>query len=288
MSDSISEALSVRFINLNGWASIGILLLMVSFFIYNTLQIGFYFVILLAFAILFNFIDSKPIYFAFLNTTFKIAKVSNNEKNIVVDIYGKKMDFSTHRKLRISLKILAVICLHIISVVFVDGCILSTSILSEDAKCPSLSETICFHSELYARLNTKQFFCPPDEPLASANLTTGTVICYTWMIKYQGVGSVLNQLGICSSILMLLGLTFKCLYTLAHWKIWGTLLTIALGLALITVLCVFTALLPTAISFLAFVLAMATIVLLVNAVALAHLVRRLGKGTVPVRRDLES
>lgn len=261
---------------------------MVSFFIYNALQIGFYFVILFASAILFNLIDSKPIYFAFLHATFKIAKVSNDEKNIVVDIYGKKMDFSTHRKLRISLKILAVGCLHIISVVFVDGCILSTTILSEGAKCPSLSETVCFHSDRYARLNTKQIFCQPDEPLASANLTAGAVICYTWMIKYQGIGSVLNQLGICSSILMLLGLTFKGLYTLAHWKIWGTVLTIALGLTLITVLCVFYILLPTAISFLAFILATATVALLVNALALAHLVRRLGRETLSVHRDLES
>jgi hypothetical protein len=279
--------LSARSIHPNCRASIGIRVLMNLFYIYNAIQIGFYLVLLVAFTLIIHFIDSKPMYFAFLRNTFRIGTLSNDEKNIVLDIYGKKMDFSTHRRLRISLRVLTVVSLHIISVIFIDGCMLSTTILSERAKCPSLSETKCFHSQLHARFNVKEFFCLPDEPLASMNLTAGTVICYTWMIKYQGIGSILGQLGVCSSILTLLGLTFKGLYTLANWKIWGKLLTVALGLALIVLTCVFSVFLPTAISFLAFVLAMATVVLLVNALALGHLVRRLGKTTLSAHRDLE-
>ena len=252
---------------------------MTSFYIHNTIQIGIYLVALLATIVYFNWIDTKPVYFAFLRATFKIRKVSNDEKNVVLDIYGRKMSYSEHRKLRIFLKILVVISLHIISVVFVDGCILSTIALVPTSSCPSSPATTCFHSDRDSKFNAQEFYCPPDQPISTTNITVGLVICYTLMIRSQSIASILGELGVCTSILTLLGLTFKALYLLAYWKIWGTLLTIGLGLTLITGLVLFCVLLPTFISFLAFVLAVATVVLLINAVLLVHLVRRLGQAT---------
>jgi hypothetical protein len=176
------------------------------------IQVG----LIIIYAIIFAILGLKSSYFSFISLMFGIYKVSNNDKVIMLDMYGTRVNFSAHRRFRIALRLLVLVCCFIISVVFVDGCILSTEVLAPNGICPTASPTDCFYYESHLIVNGRPFECPPSEPISTTNVTAETIVCHTWMITSQTVISILNQLGICSSILPLLGMFFKCLFYLAH------------------------------------------------------------------------
>jgi hypothetical protein len=183
------------------------------------------------------------------------------------------MNFSTNKKLRITLKVLILLCFSIITLIFVDRCILSRDYIALNAMCPMTSATNCFYYESALDFMSKSFYCPPNEPISATNITAELVLCFTWEIKSQTVISVLSQMGICSSILCLLGLFFKSLYHLASYQYWGTLLTIALGLAMIIVPIILWLVFRIAISFILFMIIFTAVLLLLNAFFLVRIVK---------------
>lgn len=208
---------------------------MISYLEYNGILMCLYAGVFVIFIIIFSITGLQSAYVSFLNASFGIYEVPNDGKEMILDIYGSRVDFLTNKRLGMAVKVLVNLCFYIISLVFINGCILSTTILSLSSICPMASTSDCFSFESTASINFKPFYCPSNEPVSVTNITADLIICYTWKIKTQTIISILNQLGICSSILLLIGLFFKSLYYLARHKYWETLLTIAFGLAIVII-----------------------------------------------------
>lgn len=219
-------------------------------------------------------IRSKSVYFSFLDTNFGIRTVAKHDKEIILDVYGSRINFSTNKRLRIAFRILVLICCNILTLVFVDGCILSRNNLAFSAMCPMTSGSDCFYYESGFSFVSKPFYCPPNEPISATNITAELIICFTWEIKSQTVISILNQLGICSSILCILGLYFKSLCSLARCKGWGTILTIVLGLAIIIIPIILWTVFRIMIHFILFMILLAAFALVLNALFLLYIVRK--------------
>lgn len=241
----------------------------------HLVQFAFYIIFIIGYIIIFKFLGSKPIYFSFLQWMFSIDCISNENSPIILNFYGKEMIFSENKRFRVLLKVLVIICFYVVTIIFFDGCILSMIIMDPDGECPQNSDSTCFNFESAPTLNPTVFDCPRHVLISSTNSTSRMIICYSWIIKSQSVFGVINQLGICTSILSLLGFTFRCIYRLASWKCWGTSLIILLGLIMLTLLLVFMIVLRATIAYLDFVLLVAGLFLLINALLLVGLVRKL-------------
>ncbi|CAF4347714.1 unnamed protein product, partial [Adineta steineri] len=96
--------------------------------------------------------------------------------------------------------------------------------------------------------------------------------CYKWEILSQSLTGILSQMGICSSIVSLIGLLFKYLYLLAYRKYWGTILTIILGLAMIIIPLVVWMILGPPLSYIFFALLTIAVILVINALFLVYTV----------------
>jgi hypothetical protein len=244
-------------------------------FLSNSLfLVGIYLVDLALVTILVNFMELKSMYLSFLSSVFGIDRVPNENDNIVVDLYGTKMNISTHKTSRISLKTIAILCIHMVSVIFIDGCILSAHHLKSTNMCPVESVTICFHSEFNLYTDSVRFYCPPNQPILAMNITSPFISCFSLTILSQTIASILNQLGICSSILALLGVAFRCLYYLTNWKFWGILINVSLVLAITIIFHVLMFVARITLSQLAILLLISAVVLLGNALVLVFITRK--------------
>lgn len=247
------------------------------FLIWHFVQFAFYIFFIILYLVIFKCLGSKPIYFSLLQWMFSIDHVSNENSQIILNFYGKQMNFSDNKRFRVLLKILVILCFYVVTIIFFDGCILSTIFMDPDAECPEISDSNCFSFGSSSGLNPDVFDCPRNVLISSTNATSRIIVCYSWMIKSQSVFGVINQLGICTSILSLLGFTFHCIYRLASWKRWGTCLIILLGLFMLALLLVCLIVLRVRIAYLDLVLLIAGLLLLINALLLVGLVRKLDR-----------
>ena len=241
------------------------------------IHIAFYVGILIASIVLFQIIDSKPIYFEYLHSIFAIHRVPDENSQIIVNFYGRKINYSEHRKFRVLIKLLVILSIQIVAVIFFDGCILSTVLMDSDGECPSISGSICLNMEHGIGQKFQVFDCPPNTLISSTNITARVIICRSWMFKSQSLFDIINQLGICTSILSLLGFTFRCIYRLASWRCWGTCLIIFLGLSMLVLLIIFLVVLRLKVAYLDCVLLISGLVALVIALLLVGFVRKLDR-----------
>ena len=239
---------------------------------YDTILIALSVGCLLFHVVILAIIGIKSAYFAILDSNFDIHKISTDGKEIILDVYGSRLNFSTNRKLRITIRAVVLISLYIVSIVFVDACILSRNILTLSSTCPSTSKANCFHYPTAYSANANPFYCPPNEPVSVTNITAEGIVCFTWEIKLISTVGILNQLGICSSILSLLGATFKCLYYITRRKYWGIPLTITIGVAIMIVPMILWMVFGITMSTILSILTCAAIFLVFNVLFLARIV----------------
>jgi hypothetical protein len=257
---------------------------MITYIAYYGVLIGIYACLLVICTVIFAIIGLKSTYFTFLDANFGIGNVTNDNKEIILHVYGTQVNFSADKRLRISFKILVLVSFHIVSLVFVDGCILSRSNLSPNSMCPTSFTTDCFYFDSSFTFDGRHLHCPVSEPVSDTNVTAEVIVCYIWMVKSQTVTTVLTQLGICSSILSLVGLFFRCLYHLARYEYWGTPIMISLGLAMTVIPIILWTIFRVVISSMVSMLIGTAFILLVNVLFLVRTVRKIG-GPITVQRS---
>ncbi|CAF1296784.1 unnamed protein product [Rotaria magnacalcarata] len=140
--------------------------------------------------------------------------------------------------------------------------------------CPKTLTNTCFYFDSIFSFHSDPFDCPPNERISTTNVTAEMIICYSWGIRSQSIIGILSQLGICTSILSLIGLLFKFLYYVARQQYWGIPLIIGLGLVMIMVLIIMWSVFRVAVSFIVFILVSAAIIILLNTLFLVHTVNR--------------
>lgn len=242
---------------------------MASHAAYVLIFAGLHFGIEVIFLVILALIGLKSVFFLSIGASFGLRKVSNNDEDIILDVFGNQVNFAEHRRMRIALRIIILVSFHVVAVVFVDGCILSKSILTSKSSCPTTPATTCFYFGTIFSIDGKPFDCSAGEPISAANVTAEMVMCYAWEIKSQSAIGILNQLGICSSILALIGVFFKFLYYLANRRYWGIPVIVGLGLIIIVVPIIVWTVLRTPMSLIIVLLVVAGVILLASTLFLA-------------------
>ncbi|CAF1314533.1 unnamed protein product [Adineta steineri] len=245
---------------------------MISLLAYNFIVLGLYLSILIIFVILLRLAGVKSGFLSFLSAVFHVHTISNNDTEIILDVYGNRMNFSTNRKLRIAIRIGVITSTYMMALIFVDGCIVSRNVLLSTNVCPMKTAMDCFYFQSIFDVSANRFFCPSNEVISTTNVTAHLLTCYKWEIMSQSLTGILSQMGICSSIVSLLGLLFKYLYLLAYRKYWGTILTVILGLSIIILPIVVWMTLGPPLSYVFFALLTTTVILIINALFLVYTV----------------
>jgi hypothetical protein len=140
-------------------------------------------------------------------------------------------------------------------------CLLQVQQLSGHDLCPS-STSDCLTTIRYSP--HERIACHPGQVLS--NLTSSNVVCGVWIYSGQDAMSLLNQIGICSSVFSLLCQAFRCA-CLMSCKWWGLVLLTVLVVILITLLIAIFAL-QMQISINATFLLIGSICLLINVIQL--------------------
>jgi hypothetical protein len=157
---------------------------------------------------------------------FEIIRLDH--QRLLMNFFGINIDFLSSRRFRLSLIIQLAFIPWITLLLLIDGCILQVQNLSNQDFCP-LSANDCFlvrKSGTYERI-----VCPPGEILS--NSIAIDIVCFVLIYNKQNTVSILNQIGICSSVFSLLCYAFKYTCRMSR-KWWGLILLILLLVISIT------------------------------------------------------
>ena len=147
--------------------------------------------------------------------------------SLIVTFNRTQIDLASSRRFRLSLAVLLATIGWIYSLLLIDGCVMQVQHLSPKDACPSQTSA-CFVMGLSS---TREIIsCSPGEKLS--NITSAHVVCFVWIYSTQNVVSVLNQLGICSSVYAIFCHVVKGSCRLSH-KRWGLVLCIILAIGFV-------------------------------------------------------
>ena len=188
-------------------------------------------------------------------------------RTLLMDFFGHHVNLRSSRRFRLSVMIQLAEITSIALILILDGCIMQVQYLSKKDTCPT-QESDCF---TFGKSSThERIVCPSGESLA--NITSSNAVCFVWIYAEQNAVSILNQIGICSSVFSLLCHSFKLFCRLSR-KCWGLLLLILLILtfeSIIIVALVF----DLGLSMTARLLLFSLSCLMINVIQLLHFTRR--------------
>lgn len=148
-----------------------------------------------------------------------------DHRTLIMDFFGRQIDLKASRRFRLSIIIQLADMTSIIFLLLLDGCSMQVHYLSNKDTCPG-QMTDCF---TYGKSSThERVICPPGQTVA--NTSSSNIVCFVWVYAEQNALSILNQIGIGSSVFSLLCHTFKMFCRMSR-KWWGFLLIIFLILA---------------------------------------------------------
>ena len=194
----------------------------------------------------------------------KVFQITRSGSNVLMmNFFGVNVDFGSSRRLRLSLigQLATIASINIL--LFVDGCVIQVQHLSGEDLCPKANSD-CFLMGVKGVSSHSRVPCELGQ--AMSNSTTSYVACFIWVYGEQNAMSVINQIGICSSVFSLMCHALRASCRLSH-KWWGLLILtlIALGsLAALIVLMV----IELKVSVIALLLLMGCTILLFNVIQL--------------------
>ena len=158
---------------------------------------------------------------------FEIVRIDHQV--LMMNFFGIKIDFVSSRRFRLSLVCQLSFTALVMLLLLISECIIQARHLSLEDLCP-LQNSDCFAlRNLWAN---ERIFCQPGEILS--NMTSSKAVCFVWVYAEQNTLSILNQIGICSSVFSLLCHAFRWSCRMSR-KWWGLILLI-LGVLTFTTL----------------------------------------------------
>lgn len=163
-----------------------------------------------------------------LEKRFKIN--SSSDDRFLMNFSGVEIDFQSSRRFRYSLIVQLALVTWINLLIFLDGCLLQVQHYSLDDLCPKVKSD-CFqlgNPSFHQRIE-----CQSGERFSNVTGST-SVICFSWIYSEINAVSVLNQIGICSSVFSLFchGVIAFCRLS---QKFWGLSLIIFLTFGSLTI-----------------------------------------------------
>ncbi|CAF1384852.1 unnamed protein product [Adineta ricciae] len=151
---------------------------------------------------------------------FEINQLHNQKE--ILSFYGININLFSSRRFRFSMIFQLAFTAWIGFLLLIDGCVFHVARLSSNDSCPS-SMSDCFLLETsreYPKVS-----CAPNEIFS--NSTSINAICFVFIYNEQDTLSVLNQLGVCSSVSSLFCYVFKIACRMSR-KRWGLTLLVLL------------------------------------------------------------
>jgi hypothetical protein len=204
-----------------------------------------------------------------LEKLFGITRL--NPSGFLVNFSGIEIDFQSSQRFRISLICQLAVISWINILLFIDGCVMHAQHLYGNEKCPQEGSD-CFI--LGSTSSHERISCQSDQMLFNSTATSH-ILCFVLIYDKQNATSILNQMGICSSVFSLLCYTLKVSCRLLRHR-WGLILQTILALALLTFLIV-SIVLELRVSMTARLLTLGSSCLLINLIQLFQFIHHRSK-----------
>ena len=155
-----------------------------------------------------------------LEAVFHFEKVQDvDDGSIVINVCKDHFALSKTVANRTPFIIALGMCLLVIILVFIEGCIFSTRHIYSKKLCSERIPNCYLFKTRYTSITPfYQFVCEADQPVISANVTANHAVCYGFVFPEQSSIDILNQLGVCTGILSLVDSIYPLGYKVARRK----------------------------------------------------------------------
>ncbi|UJR36966.1 hypothetical protein I4U23_029674 [Adineta vaga] len=199
---------------------------------------------------------------------FKLVR-SLGDEYIVIDVCNDKFEISKTLSSRLPFVIALGMCLLVIILVFIEGCVFSTRHVYSKKLCSDRTPNCyLFRSKLTSFRPLYEFVCEPDKPTIPSNMSASYAVCYGFVLPDQGTMDILNQLGVCAGILSMVEALYPLAYKFAR-HLYGRICLVILFCSLV-ILEIILLSIQLNISFMTIILLTLTEVLFVNIFLLQY------------------
>lgn len=174
-----------------------------------------------------------------LESVFHFRPTRNlSNKYIVIDVCHDKFELSGTIWSRIPFIVAIGMCLLVIILVFIEGCIFSSRHVYSNKLCSDRIPNCYLFKKRFASFEpVYRYECEPDKPVIPQNMTGSYAICYGFVLPDQTSIDVLNQLGVCTGILQLVDSIYPLAYRWCRRKSGrAALLTLLFSLIVIEII----------------------------------------------------
>ena len=191
-------------------------------------------IILIGFIILFKLPLRRLV--IILESVFHFKEVrSIGDELITIDVCDDPFELSKTIASRIPFIIALGMCLLVIILVFVEGCVFSSRQIFAKKLCSDrIPYCYLFRTRLTSFQPMSVYECEPDKPVIPPNVTANHAVCYGFVLPDQSSIDLLNQLGVCTGILSLVDSLYPVAYRFASRKRGRITLLILLIVVLLT------------------------------------------------------
>ena len=192
---------------------------MLSYGVYTTILFSFIFMIILIGTIVLFKLPLRQ-FVTLLESVFHFKQVRNIGDNyIIIDVCDDIFEVSKAMFSRLPFVFALGICLLVVILVFIDGCIFSTRHVYSNKTCSDrLPNCFLFKSRFTSFKPLYEFICKSNERVVPSNMSASYAVCYGFVLPDQSTIDVLNQLGICTGILSLVEFLYPLAYRFGREK----------------------------------------------------------------------
>ena len=149
-----------------------------------------------------------------LESVFHFRTVRNLENRyIIINVCNDKFELSKTVWSRIPFIIALGMCLLVIILVFIEGCIFSARHVYAKKQCSDrIPNCYLFKARFTSLEPFYQYVCEGDHPVIPANMSANYAVCYGFVLPDQTSIDLLNQLGVCTGILQLVDYIYPLAY----------------------------------------------------------------------------
>ncbi|CAF3988095.1 unnamed protein product [Adineta steineri] len=248
---------------------------MLPFGIWLTIVLGLQYSLIFIFCAILLKLPTKR--FAQLFDSLFGFKIQNDADHIIIiNICGDNFELSKKLTSRIPFALVLSMCLMVIVVVFIDGCILSMRFMYSNELC-SENTPYCylFKTRLSWYHSFHNLVCQPNESVVSSNISADHVLCYGFIVSNQTTIDIINQLGICSGILAIVETAYPLIYRFGHHPI-GMICLVCLNCGILIAEVIF-AIIQFQISYMTFILMNLMAFLITTIIYLQYKKRKMRK-----------
>ncbi|CAF1199519.1 unnamed protein product [Adineta ricciae] len=242
---------------------------MLSFGAYSAILFGsISLIVIISFAILFALPLRRLA--MLLDSIFHFKEVRNiGDDYVIIDVCNDKFEISKTFSSRFPFVSAVGMCLLVIILVFIEGCVFSTRHVYSKKLCSDrIPNCYLFKSRFTSFTPMYEFVCEADKPIIPSNMSANYAVCYGFVLPDQSTIDILNQLGVCTGILSLIDSLYPLAYKFA--RLWYGRICMILLFVVIVIVEIIVLAMQLNISFMTIILLTLTEALFINIFVLQY------------------